>query len=126
MSGGPSSPPTARHAQLLALAGELGAMPVSSAISLTRAFSHFLNLANVAEQHHRIRRRRAYQRDPESPPQRGSCDETFARLIASGVTRDRLYEAVCGMRIELVLTSPARGGIGPAATRGQPINRSGS
>ena len=86
------------------LAERLGALPVDAAIPLARAFTHFLNLANVAEQHHRIRRRRAYQRDPASPPQRGSCEETFARLIAGGVTRDQLYDAVCRLRIELVLT----------------------
>jgi phosphoenolpyruvate carboxylase len=87
------------------LAERLGALPVDAAIPLARAFTHFLNLANVAEQHHRIRRRRAYQRDPASPPQRGSCEETFGRLIAGGVTRDALYDAVCRLRIELVLTS---------------------
>ena len=87
------------------LAQLLGSLPVDAAIPLARAFTHFLNLANVAEQHHRIRRRRAYQRDPDSPPQRGSCEETFTRLIAGGVTRDELYDAVCRLRIELVLTS---------------------
>jgi phosphoenolpyruvate carboxylase len=86
------------------LAERLGALPVDAAIPLARAFTHFLNLANVAEQHHRIRRRRAYQRDPASPPQRGSCEETFTRLIAGGVTREALYDAVCRLRIELVLT----------------------
>src|SRR5688572_1548268 len=87
------------------LAQVLGSLPVDAAIPLARAFTHFLNLANVAEQHHRIRRRRAYQRDPDSPPQRGSCEETFSRLIAGGITRDDLYDAVCSLRIELVLTS---------------------
>ena len=93
------------HGSLQDLSQLLGALPVDEAIPLARAFTHFLNLANVAEQHHRIRRRRAYQRDPVSPPQRGSCEETFARLIAGGVKPDRLHEAVCALRIELVLTS---------------------
>src|SRR5262245_51111219 len=87
------------------LAALLATLPVDAAIPLARAFTHFLNLANVAEQHHRIRRRRAYLRDPSAAPQRGSCDEAFARLIASGVTPDRLYDAVCRLRIELVLTA---------------------
>jgi phosphoenolpyruvate carboxylase len=87
------------------LAQLLGSLPVDAAIPLARAFTHFLNLANVAEQHHRTRRRRAYQRDPASPPQRGSCEETFTRLIAGGATRDDLHDAVCRLRIELVLTS---------------------
>jgi phosphoenolpyruvate carboxylase len=88
-----------------ALAADLARLPVDAALPVARAFSHFLNLANIAEQHHRIRRRRAYQRDPNSAPQRGSCDETFTRLVGAGLTPDRLHEAVCGLRIELVLTA---------------------
>jgi phosphoenolpyruvate carboxylase len=88
-----------------ALAAELEQLPVDDAIPLARAFTHFLNLANVAEQHHRIRRRRAYLRDPGSSPQRGSSDETFARLLARGVSPDALHDAVCALDIELVLTA---------------------
>ena len=84
---------------------ELGQLPVDAAIPLARAFTHFLNLANVAEQHHRIRRRRAYLRDPGSRPQRGSPEETFARLVARGVSPDALHDAICALQIELVLTA---------------------
>ena len=87
------------------LSDELSRMPSDEALPIARAFAQFLHLANIAEQHHRVRRRRAYQRTPSAPPQRGSCDDAFARLIASGITPDRLYEAVCGLRIELVLTA---------------------
>src|SRR5262245_17476683 len=83
----------------------LESLPVDAAIPLARAFTHFLNLANVAEQHHRIRRRRAYLRDPGSRPQRGSPEETFARLVARGVSPDALHDAVCALQIELVLTA---------------------
>src|SRR5687767_11916427 len=71
------------------LAGELSRMPVDVALPVARAFAQFLNLANVAEQHHRIRRRRAYQSDPSARPQPGSCDETFARLTDGGIAPDR-------------------------------------
>ncbi|MBA2306204.1 MAG: phosphoenolpyruvate carboxylase [Acidobacteria bacterium] len=87
------------------LSAELSTMPVEAALPVARAFSHFLHLANIAEQHHRIRRRRVHLRDPAAPPQRGSCDETFASLLVAGVPADRLHEAVCGMEIELVLTA---------------------
>ena len=87
------------------LASELSRLPVEAALPVARAFTHFLHLANIAEQHHRIRRKRAYQQAPDADPQRGSCRETFPRLIARGVDRARLHEAVCGMRIELVLTA---------------------
>jgi len=69
------------------LALVLALLPVNSALPLARAFAHFLNLANVAEQHHRIRRRRAYLREPNAAPQRGSCEETFTRLVAAGSHR---------------------------------------
>ena len=87
------------------LSDELSRMSPDEALPIARSFAQFLHLANIAEQHHRVRRRRAYQRDPSAAPQRGSCDEAFARLIATGITPDGLYDAVCGLRIELVLTA---------------------
>ena len=88
-----------------ALAELLRALPVESTVPIARAFSHFLTLANIAEQHHRVRRRREYLRDASAPPQRGSCDETFARLLAAGVTPDALHAATTSLRVELVLTA---------------------
>src|SRR6476620_626746 len=75
------------------LAELLRALPVESAVPIARAFSHFLTLANIAEQYHRVRRRRAYLHDASAPPQRGSCEETFARLLAGGVSPDELHAA---------------------------------
>lgn len=80
-------------------------MPVTEALPVARAFSHFLTLANIAEQQHRIRRRRVYERDPDAPPQVGSCDETLGRLRAAGVPPEALHQAVAGLRVELVLTA---------------------
>jgi len=94
-----------RDTDFTILSDELSRMSPDQALPIARAFAQFLHLANIAEQHHRVRRRRAYQRDPSAAPQRGSCDEAFARLIAGGITPDRLYDAVCGLRIELVLTA---------------------
>jgi phosphoenolpyruvate carboxylase len=87
------------------LADVLRAMPLEDGLPIARAFTHFLTLANIAEQHHRIRRRRDYQRDDTAAPQRGSCDEAFPRLVANGVTPERLTDAVRDLRIELVLTA---------------------
>jgi phosphoenolpyruvate carboxylase len=87
------------------LAGELSEMPVDHLLPVARAFGQFLHLANIAETHHRIRRRRQYQRDPATPPQRGSCDDVFARLVAGGLTPDALWEAVRTLQVELVVTA---------------------
>jgi phosphoenolpyruvate carboxylase len=93
------------ESQFAELAAYLSRLPVESATPLARAFAHFLNLANVAEQHHRIRRRRAYLADRHSPPQAGSCQETFQRLVAGGVAPAALHDAICRLHIELVLTA---------------------
>ena len=77
-------------------------MPIDAALPVARAFAHFLNLANIAEQHHRVApaaRISATRR----PPQPGSCEEAFARLIAAGVSRRALRRG--GAAIELVLTA---------------------
>ena len=83
------------------LAHELSELPVEAALPLARAFAHFLNLANIAEQHHRIRRRREHRRDPAAQPQRGSCEDGLSRLIAAGITPAQLHEAVCSLQIGL-------------------------
>jgi phosphoenolpyruvate carboxylase len=83
----------------------LRSMPLDQAVPVARAFAQFLALANVAEQHHRVRRRREHAREGQGRPQPGSCDETFARLRTSGVEAAALAHAVEALRIELVLTA---------------------
>jgi phosphoenolpyruvate carboxylase len=80
-------------------------LPVDETFNISRAFAHFLTLANVAEQHHRVRRRRMYQQDPEAAPQRGSFDETFRRLLKEGVAPEALHETICRQQVECVLTA---------------------
>jgi phosphoenolpyruvate carboxylase len=80
-------------------------MPIASALTVARAFAHFLTLANIAEQHHRVHRRRDHARDPHGHPQRGSAAETFARLRQGGVSADTLASAITSMRVELVFTA---------------------
>jgi phosphoenolpyruvate carboxylase len=87
------------------LTDRLSALPIDAAVPIARAFAHFLALANIAEQHHRVRRRRDYARDPGHRPQPGSCEEAFGRWRAGGVSPATLAEAVRGLRIELVLTA---------------------
>lgn len=74
-------------------------------IPVARAFNHFLNYANIAEQHHRIRRRRLYERMPDTPPEIGSLNELLPRLIAQGISADAIITTVTDMSVELVLTA---------------------
>ena len=53
---------------------------------MARGFAQYLNLANIAEQYHRIRRRRFYLRNPGHGLQRGSVKEGFRRLLESGTS----------------------------------------
>ncbi len=84
-----------------ALRGLLADLDVHEAQQVARAFAHFLALANIAEQHHRIRRRRAW-RKKDAAPQRGSVPDVLDRLEAEGVD---LHEAVARLDIELVFTA---------------------
>lgn len=94
-----------RDADLAALERTLTDLPVSGALTVARSFAHFLWLANIAEQHHRVRRRRDHQRDPATPPQRASFEESLGRVLATGVTPERLHETLATLRVELVLTA---------------------
>jgi phosphoenolpyruvate carboxylase len=87
------------------LAGLLSGLPIDATVPVARAFAQFLSLANIAEQHHRVRRRRDYARDPSRRPQPGSCADAFARWRIRGLSGDALTAAVRGLRIELVLTA---------------------
>lgn len=74
-------------------------------LPVARAFTQFLNFANIAEQYHRVRRRRAYQWHADAPPQPGSVGELFARLAAQKRSRQEILDAVAALDIELVLTA---------------------
>jgi phosphoenolpyruvate carboxylase len=71
---------------------------------VARAFSHFLALANIAEQHHRIRRRAEGLRDGDRP-QRGAISDGIERLREDGLTLQEIRERLLDTRVELVLTA---------------------
>ncbi|WP_328185412.1 phosphoenolpyruvate carboxylase [Marinobacter sp. OP 3.4] len=70
-------------------------------LPVTRAFNQFLNLANLAEQYHGIRRKRGHESDLMVE----SLEEVFGRLKAGGVDADTLHRKVSDMRLEFVLTA---------------------
>ncbi|MBW3671965.1 MAG: phosphoenolpyruvate carboxylase, partial [Acidobacteria bacterium] len=88
-----------------ALAQLLRESSIERAETIARSFAHFLNLANIAEQHHRIRRRRDYQRKTGSMSQRGSFFDSFSGLLEKGVDAEQLHRVVSNLCIELVLTA---------------------
>ncbi len=49
------------------LAAAVAALPLERQGEVLRAFSLYFQLANLAEQHHRLRRRREYEREQRTP-----------------------------------------------------------
>lgn len=86
-----------------ALKEVLNSLDTEEIKNIARAFSFFLNLANIAGQHHRVRRSRAVI--PSGPPQSGSLETAFHHLFEAGIEPERLYDTVCDLDIELVLTA---------------------
>ena len=85
------------------LAAVVGALDVDGQTKILRAFTLYFQLANIAEQHHRLRRRREYELEQRVP--RESLAEAFGRLEAAGVGEARLAEAAERLSLELVLTA---------------------
>jgi phosphoenolpyruvate carboxylase len=68
-----------------------------------RAFSTYFQLVNLAEQHHRLRRRRQYEHEQRAP--RESLAEAVERLRQAGVAEADLEAAAQRLSLELVLTA---------------------
>ena len=72
---------------------------------ITKAFSLFLTLENIAEERHRIRRRRHYNQVLGSNLQKGSLDKVFAELLQQGITPDELLKSIIFQQINIVFTA---------------------
>jgi phosphoenolpyruvate carboxylase len=77
--------------------GELG--------RIVRAFSVYFQLVNIAERHHRIRRRRQYESSPENPPQKASLRSALMRLKKEGFGGEDLGRVLDELNLSLVLTA---------------------
>jgi len=80
------------------LTAAVAALPLERQASVLRAFATYFQLANVAEQQHRIRRRRAYAHEERLLDD--SLEASFARL--ADVPREEIEERVF---LRLVLTA---------------------
>ena len=70
-----------------------------------RAFTLFFLLINTAEQVHRVRRRQAYELEPETPPQPASAEWTMLRLRDLGYSAEQVAESLSKLHVRPVLTA---------------------
>jgi phosphoenolpyruvate carboxylase len=90
---------------LAALLERIDAWHVDLTATVARAFTHFFLLINTAEQVHRVRRRRAYQRRPETPAQAASPRWALRRLREAGHGAGQVARALDELDVRPVLTA---------------------
>ncbi|MCE5362599.1 phosphoenolpyruvate carboxylase [Pseudomonas anguilliseptica] len=84
------------------LSATLNQLDDDELLPVARAFNQFLNLANIAEQYHRVRRRAP---DEPEPFEDNILADLLQRLLAHGHKGEALARQVGRLDIELVLTA---------------------
>jgi phosphoenolpyruvate carboxylase len=86
------------------LAELLNPLPIGAVLEVVRAFSYFSHLANIAEDVHQNRRRRAYAL-AGSPPRPGDIADALLRLVEAGVDRAAIERWLDEAIVSPVLTA---------------------
>jgi phosphoenolpyruvate carboxylase len=89
----------------LELENLLAGLELDETVGVIRAFAVYFQLANIAEQYHRIRRRRHYQLETPESPQRGSLADLFTRLNDESVSADVIRSTFETLDIQPVMTA---------------------
>ena len=83
----------------------VAAVDVRQAYRLTKAFSIYFELTNLAETAHRERRRRAAGLHTDQPPQPGTFHGTLLRLRDAGLSRDAVLARLAEVTVIPVFTA---------------------
>ena len=75
-------------------------------MGVSRAFTHFLALANTAENTHRVRRsnERRFDETYGMSKQEDSCGGCITQLLKEGHPKEKIFEQICKQSVEIVLT----------------------
>ena len=71
-------------------------------VPMARAFGQFLNLANLAEEYHRIRRRNSLVVTKPDPQ---ALDRVFDEIVDNGIEPEQLAAKAASLQVDLVLTA---------------------
>ncbi|WP_444945791.1 phosphoenolpyruvate carboxylase [Microbulbifer sp. VTAC004] len=74
-------------------------------LEVARAFSQFLNLANIAEQRHRERLHRQHQRFSGDPDTDRGLRQVLEELKRAKIPSDEIHKVLQNLSVELVLTA---------------------
>ncbi|HRE31574.1 MAG TPA: phosphoenolpyruvate carboxylase, partial [Candidatus Berkiella sp.] len=74
-------------------------------LGVVRSFSHFLNLANIADNVYRIRRIKWYRQHLQAAIQPGSLKAIFLNLEKHQISQKAIQHAIAELKIDLVLTA---------------------
>ena len=85
-----------------ALIQALEALDDGDIVPVARAFNQFLNLSNIAEQYHRVHRRRSNE---SKGIYKNPVGDLLLRLKEQNFTADQMVEALRDQAIDLVLTA---------------------
>lgn len=90
---------------IASLAALLEPLEEPELLDVARAFSQFLNLANLAEQQHRVRLRRQRQSYAADGNSYHSLKQVLQSLVEQGFGAEHIYNVLSSLSVELVLTA---------------------
>ena len=100
-----AAPPSSSDAGMDRASAIVAALDVEQAYGLTKAFSIYFELTNLAETAHRGRRRRAAALHADEPPQPGTFLGTLLRLREAGLDRDAVLARLAEVCVIPVFTA---------------------
>ncbi|MFL5318344.1 MAG: phosphoenolpyruvate carboxylase [Myxococcaceae bacterium] len=95
--------PRERKTATAELSKFLRGLDLETAEAVIRAFSIYFQLVNVAEQHHRLRRRRAHAKD--KTPQEGSLIARMQEAKEAGISADAIRTTLRSLEVTLTFTA---------------------